>query len=305
MAGNFKHIVGTYHNHTTWSDGFHTPEGLVKKAIKLGFSEVGLTDHYYTLKGEVNCVTDENLDEYILMIKDLRELYHKEISVLAGLEIDTSAFNLYRSMLPFSKLNELDYVLFEYVDDTTEVWISQSPQIVTQMLVRDYIKTQKAGDSGKEPAEEEIARIYQYWEHRVPVFSLDKIVELRRNLSCEVGLAHPNMQNLVSKYGDINLARILGKNAIFIDVCGSARNSIPIMYRRHGKQRPFTLNVEGLGDAFKEAANKYGVKFVSSSDTHMDGATDSLQDTYNAIDTINEYSFEVQRFSKGSREPHR
>ncbi len=304
MADNLKPVVGTYHNHTTWSDGFHTPEGLIKKAIKLGFSEVGITDHYYTLKGEVNCVTDENIDEYLNMIYDLREIYCEKISVLAGLEIDTSAFNLYRSMLPFSKLNELDYVLFEYVDDLTETWICQSPQIVTQMLVQDYIKSQTI-DAGKEPTEDEIAHIYQYWDDREPVFNLGKIIELKQKLSCEVGLAHPNMQNLITKYGAVELAKMLGENSIFIDVCGSARNSMPVPYRRNGKQRPFTLNIEGMGDVFKAAANKYSVKFISSSDTHMDGASDSLQDTHNAIEIIDEYSFGIKSFSKRSRKPHR
>lgn len=238
---------GTYHNHTTWSDGSFTPEEIVDKAVSCGFSEVGITDHYFTLKGVANCVTDDRLDDYIEMIAELKAKYEGTIRVLGGIEIDTSAANPNRFDLPLEQLDRLDYVLFEYVDET-----------------RDY--------------------------------ALSDLIRLRKRLSTDVGLAHPDVTALIEQYGAEPLAKVLAGNDIFLDACGSARDSRPTRYHRYGIDRAFTLNIEGLGEDFKEAAKRYGVRFAPSADTHRDDSSDSLADTRNAIDAIERYDLPEKEF---------
>jgi DNA polymerase (family 10)/histidinol-phosphatase (PHP family) len=89
-------------------------------AIKLKYGSIGITDHYVTWKGNINYVRDEQIESYIKEIKGLNNKYSGIIRVLAGLEIDTSTNNPNRKKLPFAKLNDLDYVLFEYVDEDDE-----------------------------------------------------------------------------------------------------------------------------------------------------------------------------------------
>jgi len=112
-----KRFIGSFHNHSTWSDGKYTPDELVQMAIKLKFGSIGITDHYVTMKGGITYVGNEQLEPYIKEIKSLNSKYDGIIRVLAGLEIDTSTENPNRKKLPIDKLNNLDYVLFEYVDD--------------------------------------------------------------------------------------------------------------------------------------------------------------------------------------------
>ncbi len=84
---------GSYHNHTTWSDGRYTPEELIKRAVALGFSALGITDHSYTSKGGIKCVRDEQISAYRAMLDELKLRYKDDIRIYAGLEIDTSCFN--------------------------------------------------------------------------------------------------------------------------------------------------------------------------------------------------------------------
>jgi len=247
---------GSYHNHTTWSDGTYTPEELVRRAIALGFVELGITDHGYTHKGGIHCVQDEELDAYRAMLDELKRRYENQIRILAGLEIDTSQYNPNRSSLPFEPLGRLDYVLFEYVGEPS-------------------------------------------WGG----FTLDELVAARRQLPCAVGLAHPNMPILIAQHGAVTLARTLSENEIFIDACGSARNSRLVPYERPGLAREFTLNIEELGDEFKDAARGFGVQFLPSSDTHHDDKYDALVATIHAISTIIRYGFPQKTFEDESPTP--
>lgn len=246
---NRVELYGTYHNHTTWSDGRYTPDELVRRAIELGYREVGITDHYLTLKGGINCVQDDQIDEYLASIRELGLLYRGEVRVLAGLEIDTSYLNPRRFELPVEALNQLDYVLFEYV--------------------------------GLEIMEG---------------FTLDQLFEARAGLSCAVGLAHPDLRVMIEQYGAKELARALAAEEFFIDACGSPRNSRSTPYVGEGVAREFTLNIEGLGEEFEEAAVQCGLEFAPSSDTHRDGPRDGMASTVHAIEAIHRLGFRPVRF---------
>jgi hypothetical protein len=132
-------------------------------------------------------------------------------------------------------------------------------------------------------------------------YTLNELLAARRKLSCGAGLAHPNMPLLITLYGAVTLARSLAENDIFIDACGSARNSRPVRYERPGISREYTLNIEEMGDEFKDAAREYGVEFLPSTDTHQDDQRDALSSTVNAIATIIRYDFPRKTFDAVSQ----
>lgn len=106
------------HNHTTWSDGIHSPREIIENAISCGVDCVGISDHFATSK--CNSVSVNMLENYVKDIQMLKKLYEDKIEVLVGVEICTSRnwCDIYK--LDFNMLNNLDYVLFEYVDSFSD-----------------------------------------------------------------------------------------------------------------------------------------------------------------------------------------
>lgn len=102
------------HTHTTYSDGKDSPEELVGMAINGGLEIIGISDHGFTDK--IDSLNHITLPEYIKHLSRLK----KEIGgikIKTGLEIDVSkSFGINPQFLPFDILNQLDYVLFEYVE---------------------------------------------------------------------------------------------------------------------------------------------------------------------------------------------
>jgi len=107
------------HNHTTWSDGNLSPQQLAEAAVAAGLTHIGITDHYYTSKlaHSRKCVDPYRLLDYIVELRLLAKWYANEIKVLVGLEVDFSARTQLEPLLTSQLLNQLDYVLFEYVAD--------------------------------------------------------------------------------------------------------------------------------------------------------------------------------------------
>lgn len=102
------------HNHTILSDGCHTPEKIIENAIKNGVTQVGISDHYNTIK--CRSVSEKALDKYISHLDLLKKNYKNDIEVLIGIEICTNREWCDLERLSIYKLNQLDYVLLEYVD---------------------------------------------------------------------------------------------------------------------------------------------------------------------------------------------
>ncbi|MDY7041883.1 MAG: PHP domain-containing protein [Chloroflexota bacterium] len=107
------------HNHTTWSDGSLTPQQLTDAAIAAGLTHIGITDHYHTRKlgRSGKYVNLQHLLDYIVEVRLLNKWYADDIKVLVGLEIDFSSRTQLEPLLASQLLNQLDYVLFEYVAD--------------------------------------------------------------------------------------------------------------------------------------------------------------------------------------------
>ncbi|HCC69836.1 MAG TPA: hypothetical protein DEQ09_01585 [Bacteroidales bacterium] len=99
-----------YHTHTYYSDGKGWPEDYISRAIEIGLSEIGFSDHL-TLTDEQQdwSIRLSLLDEYIDRIIKLKESV-SGITVRLGLEVDyfpdkEEEINKYISGLP------LDYVI--------------------------------------------------------------------------------------------------------------------------------------------------------------------------------------------------
>ncbi len=107
------------HNHTTLSDGYLTPQQLAEAAVAVRLTHVGITDHYYTSKlaHSRKYVDVRHLLDYIVELRLLAKWYADEIKVLVGLEVDFSTRTQLEPLLASQLLNQLDYVLFEYVAD--------------------------------------------------------------------------------------------------------------------------------------------------------------------------------------------
>ncbi|MDD1747083.1 MAG: PHP domain-containing protein [Methanomassiliicoccales archaeon] len=109
-------IRANLHVHSQRSDGSFSIEDIVHEAIRGGLDAVAITDHFETQKVR-RCVTSESIDDYLLEIREAQRKADGGIKVLAGVEVDTNPERCHLSSLPVEKLNQLDLVLFEYVND--------------------------------------------------------------------------------------------------------------------------------------------------------------------------------------------
>ncbi len=101
-----------FHIHSTWSDGTYTPEIIVREAIKRKVDKIAITDHYHTKK--TKSISPSQLNRYIADIRALKKKYASEIDIYVGVEVDFSPRTDIDHLPDFS---ELDFVLFEYVQD--------------------------------------------------------------------------------------------------------------------------------------------------------------------------------------------
>lgn len=76
------------HLHTTFSDGKHTIEEMVRSAAEKGMVSVGISDHSFTEFDLRYCIRSEALEDYHKEIRRVREAYAGVIEVYAGLEYD-------------------------------------------------------------------------------------------------------------------------------------------------------------------------------------------------------------------------
>jgi histidinol-phosphatase (PHP family) len=125
---------GSTHSHSTGSDGKLSPEAVVKKTIKLGWSYVYFTDHYKVPEIlKFDYYRGFFSDEYISSIKKLKEKHYDKIAIYFGGE-----FDFIKDHLSWTKkeigLQDYDYVLgsihklkfkedYFDIEDGKEKWI--------------------------------------------------------------------------------------------------------------------------------------------------------------------------------------
>jgi DNA polymerase (family 10) len=104
------------HSHTEFSDGAFSPRQIVEEAVRGGLTHIAITDHFETSK-VARCLRTGQFDYYLRQIRSLGEEQDGRLRVLAGVEIDTSPLRTEIGKLPVDRLNQLDLVLLEYVND--------------------------------------------------------------------------------------------------------------------------------------------------------------------------------------------
>lgn len=92
-----------FHTHTTFSDGKNTPEEMVQKAVELGLSAIGISDHSETLFDRDYCMAKGRYLAYQKELCRLKGLYRDQIDVFCGIEQDSAS--------PRDRLENFDYVI--------------------------------------------------------------------------------------------------------------------------------------------------------------------------------------------------
>ncbi|MFC5049262.1 DNA polymerase/3'-5' exonuclease PolX [Rubritalea spongiae] len=103
-----ENLRGTFHNHTTASDGRNSLEEMAEAAIDLGLEYLGIADHSKA-SFQANGLYPERLLKQIEEIKKLNQQWDGSFRLLAGSEVDI----LKDGSLDFSDdiLSQLDYVV--------------------------------------------------------------------------------------------------------------------------------------------------------------------------------------------------
>ncbi len=81
-------IESCVHTHTTFCDGKHTPEEMLKAACDLGLKCIGFSGHSYVDIDDFG-IKPYNLGYYISEIDRLKRVYANRIDVLCGIELDS------------------------------------------------------------------------------------------------------------------------------------------------------------------------------------------------------------------------
>ncbi len=94
MAGKgvfLMQILSNPHTHTTYSDGQCTPEEMVLRAIELGFTSLGISDHSVQPFDDFFTIPAAREAEYCCELRALNAKYGDRIRVHVGVELDAFA----------------------------------------------------------------------------------------------------------------------------------------------------------------------------------------------------------------------
>lgn len=78
----------TFHNHTTFCDGKHTAEEMVRSAVAAGCPSLGFSGHSYTWFDESYCMSKAGTEAYKAEIARLKTAYAGQLRILCGVEQD-------------------------------------------------------------------------------------------------------------------------------------------------------------------------------------------------------------------------
>jgi DNA polymerase (family 10) len=101
-----------FHIHSTFSDGLYDIMDIAAYALKKEFKVIGISDHFNTRK--VRSIEPGKIKNYIEEIESL----DLPIKIYKGIEIDFSP-RTDLSLLRKTIFESIDYILFEYVNDSS------------------------------------------------------------------------------------------------------------------------------------------------------------------------------------------
>ena len=103
-----ENLKGTFHNHTTASDGKNSLSEMAEAATDLGLQYLGISDHSKT-SVQANGLSDEELLQQVREIKDFNDRNNNELTIFSGVECDI----LKDGSLDYNEsvLSQLDYCI--------------------------------------------------------------------------------------------------------------------------------------------------------------------------------------------------
>ncbi len=118
------------HQHTFFSDGKGTPMEFAEKAIELGLSTIGFSEHSPLPFSNPFSLQDENIDNYISAVEEVRENFKDQLAVYRSLEMDyipgiSEDFNYWRDRCKVDYL--IGSVHLVAPDGFDELWFTDGP----------------------------------------------------------------------------------------------------------------------------------------------------------------------------------
>ena len=123
-----KDIRGTFHNHTTASDGRNTLKEMVAAAEKMGWEYFGISDHSKS-SFQANGLSIDRLLDQIAEIKKLNDSKKLKLRLFAGSECDILADG--KLDFPDEVLTQLDFVIASVHSS-----LSQDEKTITKRIIR-------------------------------------------------------------------------------------------------------------------------------------------------------------------------
>jgi histidinol-phosphatase (PHP family) len=81
-------MLTNHHTHSLYSDGSSQPEEYITEAISKGFSILGFTEHSPLPFENTFSFKQENKDEYVALMQNLKQKYSGQIAVYSAMEMD-------------------------------------------------------------------------------------------------------------------------------------------------------------------------------------------------------------------------
>lgn len=127
-------IKSNLHQHSNFSDGKEQPARYAEKAVELGFSAIGFTEHSPLPFNNNFSLKEERIDEYIQTIEKLKQEYVGQLTIYRALEMDfipgmSEDFSFWRKRV------QADYLIGSIhlvkPDNSDELWFTDGPDFRT------------------------------------------------------------------------------------------------------------------------------------------------------------------------------
>lgn len=86
-------ITSNFHTHTIYSDGKNTPEEMIQRAIEIGFTSLGFSEHADDCVDDTITLKRKDYPSYFNMLDELKSNYSDKIKIYKGLELDAFSYD--------------------------------------------------------------------------------------------------------------------------------------------------------------------------------------------------------------------
>ncbi len=127
-------MLTNHHTHSLYSDGSSQPEDYITEAISKDFHILGFTEHSPLPFENAFSFKEENKDEYVALMQNLKQKYSSQIAVYSAMEMDfipgmSDSFGKVKSDY------QLDYLIGSVhlvrPENNEELWFTDGPDYKT------------------------------------------------------------------------------------------------------------------------------------------------------------------------------